>query len=236
MSLAFWTVRRTAVAIGLLAFLAVLVTLGDPGITLDEPLDVRPGRTYIETLRARGWSFFEKRTVDRVFRDNCEHPPLGRWLLGIASKLGEPVEITILGPDPLRPGFYVRSGRLAPAVCFGVLVGLIAIEAGRRYGRAGGAVAGFSLAIMPRMFAHAHFGALDTFVALFWTLAFLKTIRAIESKRPFPAMAIAGIFWGLILLTKIHGWLLPPVVTAWAFLRLPVRKAIPALAIWRSWA
>ncbi len=41
------------------AGLAVLLTLGDPGLTIDEPLDVRPGRTYVATLRARGWRFFE---------------------------------------------------------------------------------------------------------------------------------------------------------------------------------
>ena len=60
--------------------------------------------------------------VDRVFRDNAEHPPLGRWLLGIASMLGEPFEVLLKGPDPT--GSYVLAGRLAPALAFGVLVGL----------------------------------------------------------------------------------------------------------------
>ena len=109
----FWTGAPASRRAGCLAGLAVVLTLGDPGLTIDEPLDVRPGRTYVATLRARGWHFFDREVVDRVFRDNAEHPPLGRWLLGIASTLGEPFEIMRSGPDPV--GLYVLSARLAPA-------------------------------------------------------------------------------------------------------------------------
>ena len=77
--------RRLALLMGLFAGIAVLFTLDGPGLTVDEPLDVRPGRTYVETLRKQGWHFLDRKVVDRVFRDNAEHPPLGRWLLGIAS-------------------------------------------------------------------------------------------------------------------------------------------------------
>src|SRR5438270_13022239 len=83
----FWTAGRIAWGLGISAGLAVVLTLGDPGITIDEPLDVRPGRTYVETLGKKGWHFFDSDVVTRVFADNVEHPPLGRWLLGIASTL-----------------------------------------------------------------------------------------------------------------------------------------------------
>ncbi len=229
-----WTVRRCAWAMGTLALLCVLATIGDPGITVDEPLDVAPGRRYVETLLARGVGFFGRATVARTFADNAEHPPLGRWLLGIASKTFEPVEVLLLGPDTFRPGLFVRSGRVAPAACFAALVGLVTFAAGRRYGRAGGLSAGFALMVMPRVFAHAHLGALDTFVALFWTWALLSAVKAADSRRPVVAMAIAGIVWGLAILTKIHGWLLPPVVLAWAWNRLPVRVLIPAMSAWAA--
>ncbi len=128
------------------AGLAVVLTLRDPGLTIDEPLDVRPGRTYVATLQAEGWRFFRPEVVERVFRDNAEHPPLGRWLLGLASSLGEPFEIMLLGADPT--GLYVLSGRLAPALAFAVLVGaggqphradagVRAAGVGRRLGTAG---------------------------------------------------------------------------------------------------
>ncbi len=58
-----------------------------------------------------------------VFRDNAEHPPLGRWLLGIASFIAEPFEVLWKGPDPT--GQYVLSGRLAPALIFAALVSLV---------------------------------------------------------------------------------------------------------------
>jgi 4-amino-4-deoxy-L-arabinose transferase-like glycosyltransferase len=210
--------------------MAVLLTLGDPGITVDEPLDVRPGRTYVELLMKHGPAFLAPPVVERTYRDNAEHPPLGRWLLGAASKVFEPVEAVARGGDPT--GLYVRSGRVAPAVAFGVLVGRVALETARLGGIASGVGAGIGLILMPRMFAHAHLGALDTFVATFWTLALLATLRATSARRPFVALAGAGALWGLALLTKIHGWLLAPAALAWIAWRLPWRRAGGAAAVW----
>lgn len=226
-----WSPARLAGALGLAAFLAVVLTLGDPGITTDEPLDVRPGRTYVETLRKRGLGFFGRETVDAVFRDNAEHPPLGRWMLGAASVLGQPWQNLVTGEaDPV--GLYVVAGRLAPAACFAWLVGLVTHASARRYGTAAGASAGFALAVMPRAFGHAHLGALDTFIALFWVAALFAAERALTSRRPVAAMAGAGAVWSLALLTKIHAWLLIPVVAAWAVVRLGPKRGAAALAVW----
>jgi len=215
---------------GLLAWLAVVSTLDAPGLTVDEPLDVRPGRTYVSTLWNERGRFLDRAVVDRVFRDNAEHPPLGRWLLGIASTLGEPFEVMVKGPDP--SGHYVLAGRLAPATVFGVLVGAIAAVAGRRWGLAAGVGAGFAIATMPRVFAHAHLAALDTFLAFFWTMALLAGERASRSPRPVRAMMLAGAVWSLALLTKIHGWFLLPLLAAWSLARLPPRRALLAMAGW----
>lgn len=224
--------RWAPFALGLVALLAVVVTLGGPGITIDEPLDVRPGRKYVATLRAKGLAFFAPDTVRTVFADNAEHPPLGRWLLGVASTMAEPFEVLALGPDPT--GLYIRSGRLAPAVCFAILVGLVTATAARRYGRDAGLAAGFALLVMPRPFAHAHFGALDTFVALTWTAALLSAERALSSPRPVRAMAFAGLAFGLAVLTKIHGWVLVPLVAYWTLRRLSLRPAFAAFAAWAA--
>jgi 4-amino-4-deoxy-L-arabinose transferase-like glycosyltransferase len=222
--------RRLALAMGACAALAVVVTLSGPGLTIDEPLDVRPGRTYLEVLHKRGLHFFDRTVVDQVFRDNAEHPPLGRWLLGTASVLGEPFEVLWNGPDPT--GLYVLAGRVAPACCFGILVALVALVAGRRWGSPAGAAAAFALVSMPRVFAHAHLAALDTFVSLFWTASLVAGERAVRSRRPLRAMAAAGAIWGLVLLTKIHGWLLLPILGLWSFGRLPPRRAAAATALW----
>jgi 4-amino-4-deoxy-L-arabinose transferase-like glycosyltransferase len=226
----FWTPRRITFGFGLFAFLCVLLTLGDPGITVDEPLDVRPGRNYLRLLGKHGLAFLDPAVVDVTYADNHEHPPLGRWLLGIASTIGEPFETLIVGPDPFDT--YIRSARLAPALGFALLVGLIVAETIRRFDRPSGCAAGLSLLMMPRLFAHAHFAVLDTFVALFWTWSLLSAAAAIESARPKRRMALAGVVWALALLTKIHAWLLPPLILAWAFFRLPWRKAVTCCAVW----
>lgn len=226
-----WTPNRLALAIGGAVALAVVVTLGDPGVTTDEPLDVRPGRTYVSTLLETGWRFFERTTVDRVFRDNAEHPPLGRWLLGIASNCGQPFEVLIFGADPLNLSLW--SARFAPAAAFGALVALVVSATARRYGTAAGASAGFALAVMPRLFAHAHFGALDMFITLFWTLGLFSADRALTARRPVLAMIGAGACWSLALLTKIHAWFLIPVVAVWALVRL--KRPGPALFAFASW-
>jgi 4-amino-4-deoxy-L-arabinose transferase-like glycosyltransferase len=223
-----WNGNRLAAIWGAFATLAVIVTLGDPGITVDEPLDVRPGRTYVATLLNRGFEFFSAATVTRVFADNAEHPPLGRWLLGIASTVGEPFESWLGGVDP----FSVHGGRLAPAICFGFLVGLVVRESSRRHGLAAGSAAGFSLLAMPRVFAHAHMAALDTFLCLFWVWALLAAARALDGPRPVRDMGLAGVVWGLALLTKIHAWLLPPIIAIAALSRLKPRHAVGAVSVW----
>ncbi len=222
--------RRLGLIAGLTAGLLTLATLRGPGLTVDEPLDVRPGRDYVALLARAGLGFFDRENVDRLFRDNAEHPPLGRWLLGIASKAFEPFEIWLFGPDPT--GLYVLSGRVAPALAFAALVGLVAAEAARRWGTVAGVAAAWSLLAMPRVFAHAHLGALDTFIAFFWTLALLTAARAVDSRRPVPAMLAAGTLWGLALLTKIHAWFLPPLVLAWALVRLKPARALGVVSAW----
>ena len=106
------------------------------------------------------------------------------------------------------------------------------MSAGRRWGRAAGAAAGFALLAMPRVFAHAHLAALDTFLSLFWTLALLAGDRAVRSQRPILAMAGAGVFWALALLTKIHAWFLLPILGVWSFVWLSPRRAVLAMLAW----
>jgi 4-amino-4-deoxy-L-arabinose transferase-like glycosyltransferase len=93
-------------------------------------------------------------------------------------------------------------------------------------------VSGLSLVFMPRLFAHAHLAALDTFIAFFWTLGLLGSVRAVEGRRPILAMACAGLLLGLALLTKIHAWFLPPIVLIWALIRLQPGRAIVAWSAW----
>ena len=218
--------------LGMLAFSAVLATFGAPGITVDEPLDVRPGREYLRLAAATGWRFFSPEVVERTYLDNKEHPPLGRWLLGVSSRLFEPIEVQLRGPDPV--GLYIRSARVAPAVCFALLVVLVARAAHGLAGACAAGAAGLALIFMPRSFAHAHLGALDTFVALSWTAALLAVMRAVKARHPGRAMILAGVVWGLALLVKIHAWLLPPLVICYCVWRLGWRLGLLAGLGWAA--
>jgi 4-amino-4-deoxy-L-arabinose transferase-like glycosyltransferase len=229
----FWTAGRLALGFGGLAALAVVLTLADPGLTIDEPLDVKPGRDYLAMLHRQGWHFFDRPVVDAVFGNNAEHPPLGRWLLGLASTFAQPLEIEMLGgPDPV--GTYVMAARLAPALAFAILVGLVTHTAARRWGRGAGAAAGFALVVMPRVFAHAHLAALDTFLSFFWVLTLIAADGAFSHRRPLAASAAAGVALGLALLTKIHAWFLLPIILIWAWVRLGLRRGSVAWALWAA--
>ena len=88
--------------------------------------------------------------------------------------------------------------------------------------------------IMPRVFAHAHLAALDTFLSLFWALALLAGDRAVQSERPILAMAAAGMLWALALLTKIHAWFLLPILGVWSLVWLSPRRAVLAMLAWTA--
>ena len=211
---------------GFLALFMVLLTLDDPGITIDEPLDVAPGRHYIRLLMQQGPRFFSPDVINATYGNNREHPPLGRWLLGISSVSFEPIEVILRGADPT--GLYVRAGRVAPAAAFAALVFAISRWAGSVSGPAAALASGLSVLFMPRVFAHAHLAALDTFVALTWTLAFLSAVNYCESRRWKPFLLVC-MFTGLALLTKIHGWLLVPAMVCWLVIRRPGWRAASGL-------
>ena len=123
-------------------------------------------------------------------------PSIRRWAAGSwESPRCSASRSRCSGKGRTRRAHYVLAGRLAPALAFAALVGLVTHAAGRRWGLAAGVAAGFALLAMPRVFAHAHLAALDTFLSLFWTLALLAGDRALRARRPsspWPARACSG--------------------------------------------
>lgn len=230
-----WTSpNRLALGLGALAGFLVLVTLGAPGITIDEPIDAKVGAHYLgqgQRWLHRGPARIGRAELDSTFADNAQHPPLGRWLLGLAT-LASPFEPWLGGVDP----FSVHSARLAPMLAFALLVALVSGTMARRSGPVAGIGAGLALILFPRSFAHAHLATLDTFLSLFWTLALISADSALRSRRPVLGLALAGFAWGLALLTKIHAVLLPPLILLDALLRkepAPRRRAL-GLVLWAS--
>ena len=48
--------------------MTIILTLDGPGLTVDEPLDVRPGRKYLKVLREAGRHFLDPDVVDPGLR------------------------------------------------------------------------------------------------------------------------------------------------------------------------
>ena len=187
----------------------VFPTLPGPGITSDEPFDAAFGKRYVVAWQKLGLRLFTTEHIEQVFGSSSEdHPPLGRWLLGWAGRLSD-----VRPNDPTR--LLIAPYRLAPALSFAMLVLLVGYTASRWYGQTAGGVAAVSLLLMPRLFAHAHLAALDTFVALTYTTAVLAVWWAFNDGKSWK-VALAGVAWGAALLVKMQGFLIAVPVALWA--------------------
>lgn len=213
--------------------MAVLLTLSPattgPGVTCDELYHVSSGKRLLTALRRDGRAFFSRANVDRAFPFRSDgppvHPPLGNLALGLAHHMFDPA--------PNNPVVVsVAAARFAPAIAFGMLVAAVGVWLGRREGPLAGGAAAAGVALVPRVFGHAHLAALDTFTSLTFVAAILAAVEA--QRRPrWWGWALAGAVWGLALLTRFHGLLLWVPVAAWLIWRSG-RRAWAPLTIWTS--
>ncbi len=116
-------------------------------------------------------------------------------------------------------------------MAFGLLVWLVGAWAARMEGPVAGAAAAASVALVPRMFGHAHLAALDMFTALAVTAAAAAVASAEARSARWWRFALAGAVWGLAMLVRLHGVLMAVPVTAWLVWRLRRRVLVP-LAAW----
>ncbi|MFM7317390.1 MAG: ArnT family glycosyltransferase [bacterium] len=190
-------------------FLIVAAGIGGPGITIDEPLDVAPGRHYWDVLSSRGTDFFSSSGVKQAFGGNPDHPPLVRWCLGASSYLFQTFQAMVLGHgDPT--GLYILSARMASALAFAVTVSLVVAWSSKQSGLLAGWCAGLALLCMPRLFGHAHLAALETILNLFATAAILAWVDLLaDDERNSPKYFLKpALMLALALLCKIQAWLL----------------------------
>jgi hypothetical protein len=186
---------------------------------------------------------FTPATARKVFGDpryNPDHPPLGRLWIGVTHDL-----VLAIAPPAERAGPYsVVCARVAPATAFALTVFLVGFVAARWYGRTAGWVAAAALVLMPRAFGHAHLAALETFVGLTFAATVLyvgsrwagSRESRVQSPEPMArrlwtldswlwTSLIAGVLFGLTLLTKIQAVLLPVPIGLWCLWRWGWRGA-----------
>jgi len=220
------------VLIAAAATVGTLVTLGPggcgPGVTCDEAYHVDNGKRLVTALRHQDLAFFTPRNIERNFPwapgGPPVHPPLGNWILGWTHHLFD--------SRPEEPAaLVIMAARFGPAVALGLLVLLVGLVTARMEGPVAGSVGAAAVVLVPRVFAHGHFAALDTITALLFVAAVLAIIEADACGGRPRHFAAAGVVWGLALLTRLHGLLVLPPVVIWLAWRLGRRAVVP-VAVW----
>jgi hypothetical protein len=237
-------------ALALVAVVATLDGVGEtagrfdgPGLTLDEIFNIQTGVYLWQSLVLEGPGFFTPAGAERVFGQpvaNPDHPPLGRLVIGMTHDLVQP---RVAGEQPAVV-YSTVSARCGSALLFALTIGLVGTYARRWYGAWVGVVAALSLAVMPRVFGHAHLAALETAMGF----CFAWTVLYVGDRwdaRGFPKLAasatgaatprwgtviVAGVLFGLALLTKIQAVLLPIPIGAWCLWRFGWR-AVPVMLV-----
>ncbi len=192
--LSLWP-AATALALALSAL--VLATLGDYGITWDEP-------TYASSAISHSAWFRSPRlaTIDRFWGPTSEHPPL-------AALAGAFIRYVVHRQFGLLDN--VSSCRLQCAIF--VFLGSFALFmlVGKSYSRWTAALAATSFILLPRVFADAHFVALDFPTTAVCVAAAWLFWRGLARGRMLPAAVLIG----LAMLCKVYGQFLYALCLAW---------------------
>ncbi|MCA9049997.1 MAG: glycosyltransferase family 39 protein, partial [Planctomycetaceae bacterium] len=198
-----------------------------PGLTPDESFNVAQGAYLTEAVLDHGPLLLTPAGARTVFGSPeylPDHPPLGRLLLGTAHLLCRSL---IAGAD--RSVLNVAAARLGSSFAFALTVFLLAEFTSRRYGGGTGLSAAVLLMLMPRVVGHSRIASLETATSLTWLAVFVCLFSWWTAERRPTARqsVITGICWGLLLLTKVQGILLPPLMTLWAIYRLGRKSLVP---------
>jgi len=190
-----------AAVVFLAAFLAVAATVRDPGLTWDESIYFGRAARLVGWFQSIGSGAFQKEALLRAWW-SADHPPLGSlWIAG---------SFALFGSLPM-----ITAARLGAAALFALAAMTIFLWVSRRRSRGEALLAAALFALMPRLFAHGHFANLEMMTLLLWTLTVVAFEKGIESRR---WSALAGLFFGLSLLTKINGAFLPFLLVPWGLI------------------
>jgi len=199
-----------------------------PGLTLDEGFNVAMGVYTVRSLQQDGLGSLHPDTVKDVYGSpnyNPDHPPLGRWALGFVHEW--------LTDPRAQVAFNEFDARPASAIAYALTVLVIGWFLQKWFGPTAGTLAAICVAILPRQFGHAHLASLETFIGLAYVTCVMVTAdrcRPAENSTGWKAFALAGVFFGLALLTKIQAVFLGPAVGFWALTQWRW-KAIPRVAL-----
>jgi len=190
------------------AFVPVVLTANDYGPTYDEPHYVSAGVRYaewwVEAVRSPRQAL-RREAIAETWGLNHEHPPLQKMKSGFSQRW--------LGG--MLPG--LMAARLPSAAWFGLAVCAIYLFTRHIWGRRGALFGALAFAAMPRVVAHAHFVALDMpITAWFFITAALAGVAL--RRNSWPWAVLAGVSFGVALLSKVNAFFLPVLLVPWALI------------------
>lgn len=190
--------------------------LNGPGLTIDESFNIEQGVYLVDEFTQQGPLIFSPSGAKRAFGSQSylpDHPPLGRIFLGVAHYL---TSWCIAGSE--SAAYNVPAARLGSCFVFAVTVLVLAEFCQRRFGWASAVCVAILMIGTPSLLGHARLAALESATNLAWVVALLPLLGWWTESRPPSTLraCLSGVFWGLLLLTKVQGILLPPIVFLWA--------------------
>ena len=194
----------------------VEVPLRGPGLTIDESFNIQQGVYLVDALVQHGPLIFSPSGAQGVFGSPeylPDHPPLGRVVLGVSHYL-----TSWCIPGSESTVYNVPAARLGSCFAFAMTVFLLSEFCRRRYGWASAVCVAILMNTTPGLIGHARLAALESATNLAWVAALLPLLAWWTESRPPSTLraCLSGVFWGLLLLTKVQGVLLPPIVFLWA--------------------
>ena len=190
--------------------------LRGPGLTIDESFNIQQGVYLVDALVQHGPLIFSPSGAQEVFGSPeylPDHPPMGRIVLGAAHYLAC---WCIAGSE--STAYNVPAARLGSCLAFAMTVLLVTEFCWRRYSWPSAVCVAILMISTPGLIGHARLAALESATHLAWVVALLPPLAWWTDSRPPSTLraCLSGVFWGLLLLTKVQGILLPPIVFLWA--------------------
>lgn len=165
------------------------------GLTYDEPITVASGIYYVHNLQALNFN-------STVWAQNMEHPPVAKYLYGIANMLFN-------GNGWSNNSYFLAKS--SSALMGALTCALIFLTGRELYNKRIGLVAAAILALMPVFLAHTQIAAIDAPLAFFFTLTMYLFIMALR-RNSVPYYAASAVSLGLLVSTKFNGILIIPIM------------------------
>jgi len=211
--------NRFIISVSLSVIISIIVffSLNDFGIAWDEPIYFRNAGSYIKWIKNP-----MLKNIDQVFRVNEEdaHPPFRKVLSGITHEVMT---------NNLRIMDNTRGYRISTLLfVFPLIVTLTYVSIGR-FGLRVGLLVPIMFSFMPHVFYLSALATLDYAIAALW---FIAVIAGIKGAKSYRWLTVSGIFIGLTMLTKFHGFLLfVPVVGYLVWQKAHITKIFYVIAV-----